>query len=103
MASRVAFIESGRRGAHGGDLVRRLDRLGTDAAARQAVGRLVRDLAGATDLPAPTDLLTLIERQGRLPTLAYGRRVPGHSLWVWYLATDEQLQIVGLTSAPHDV
>ena len=94
MASRVAFI---------GDLVRRLDSLGTDAATRHAVGRLVRDLAGDADLPAPTDVLTLIDRLGRLPTLAYGRRVPGHSLWVWYLATDEHLQIVGLTRAPRDV
>jgi hypothetical protein len=32
------------------------------------------------------------------PVLAHGRRVPEHRLWVWYLATDERLEVVGLTA-----
>ena len=40
-----------------------------------------------------------LERQRHLPVLAHGRRVPAHRLWVWYLATDERLEVVGLTAS----
>jgi hypothetical protein len=40
-----------------------------------------------------------LEREGRLPVLAHGRRVSEHRLWVWYLATDERPDIVGLTAS----
>jgi hypothetical protein len=60
---------------------------------------VVRDLCDARELPGPADVLMALEREGRLPVLAHGRRVSEHGLWVWYLATDERLEIVGLTAS----
>ena len=53
----------------------------------------------ARELPRHVDALMAIEREGRLRVLAHGRRVPEHRLWVWYLATDERLEVVGLTAS----
>jgi hypothetical protein len=59
----------------------------------------VRDLCDARELPGRADVLMALEREGRLPVLTHGRRVPEHRLWVWYLATDERLEVVGLTAS----
>ena len=58
----------------------------------------MRDLCDARELPGPDDVFMALEREGRLPVLAHGRRVSEHRLWVWYLATDERLEVVGLTA-----
>jgi hypothetical protein len=82
-----------------GDLTKRFVALGCSPRARRAVGRVVRDLCDARELPGSADVLMALEREGRLPVLAHGRRVPEHRLWVWYLATNERLEVVGLTAS----
>lgn len=88
-----------RRVPYIGELTKRFVALGCSPRARRAAGRVVGDLCDARELPGPTDVLMALEREGRLPVLAHGRRVPEHRLWVWYLATDERLEVVGLTAS----
>jgi hypothetical protein len=58
------------------------------------------------ELPGPADALTFIpdpdERPDARRVLAYARRVPGHNLWVWYLAMadDVRVRLVALTNIP---
>jgi hypothetical protein len=88
-----------RRVPYIGELTKRFVALGCSPGARRAVGRVVRDLCDARELPGRADVLMTLEREGRLPVLAHGRRVPEHRLWVWYLATDGRLEVVGLTAS----
>jgi hypothetical protein len=78
-----------------GDLTKRFVALGCGPGARRAVGRVVRDLCDARELPGLADVLMALEREGRLPLLAHGRRMPEQRLWVWYLATESDSKLSG--------
>jgi hypothetical protein len=65
----------------------------------QALGRVINELMGDDELPAPGDVFTLLPPRVALGAqiAAHGRQVPGHGLWVWYRATPDEVEIVALT------
>lgn len=67
-------------------------------AASRDVGRVVLDLCNEAVLPGPNDVLNILppKGEGEVSHAAYGRRVPGRNLWVWYF-TNGRLRIVGVT------
>ena len=61
-----------------------------------AVGRTVRALIGAEDLPGPSDFEATRKPFGR----AWVRRVAGRNLWLWYRFNDEEVMLVAVTTDP---
>ena len=70
-----------------------------DASAARDIGRIVRALADANQLPAPDDFQGIMPGADDAPvrTFAFARRVAGRNLWLWYQATAEEVTLVGLT------
>jgi hypothetical protein len=83
-----------------GNLKAHLDALRVGRTARTDVGRVVRQLVDAEELPGPSDVSALVSMtDSHLQAMLYGRRVPGRPLWVWYRSTDVQIELVGVTRA----
>ena len=61
-----------------------------------ALGRTIRALADAVDLPGPMDFEASVRPSGR----AWVRRVAERNLWVWYRVTAEELILVTVTTDP---
>jgi hypothetical protein len=61
-----------------------------------AVGRTVRALTAAEDLPGPSDFEATRKPFGR----AWVRRVAGRNLWLWYRFNDEEVMLVAVTTDP---
>jgi hypothetical protein len=54
------------------------------------VGRVVRALCDAEELPGPGDLFRVLAPDERgIAIASHGRQVPGHDLWVWYFANGD--------------
>jgi hypothetical protein len=69
--------------------------------ASQATGAVARVLATAPSLPLEGDVYTFLPDAGDgVQVLAHCRRVPGRNHWLWYWSTEEEVQLVGLTSTP---
>ena len=61
-----------------------------------SVGRAVRALAAADELPGPADYEANARPVGR----AWVRRVGSRNLWLWYRFTDEEVVLVTVTTDP---
>jgi hypothetical protein len=61
-----------------------------------AVGRTVRLLAAANELPGPADFEAAERPVGR----AWVRRVAGRNLWVWYRFTADEVILLAVTTEP---
>ena len=68
------------------------------------VGRVISALENEQDLPGPGDVYSFVpdptRREEAVQLLAHARRVVGRNLWIWYWATDEEVQLVALTNIP---
>ena len=62
----------------------------------QAVGRTIRALSGAEDLPGVSDYEATGKRVGR----AWVRRVGGRNLWLWFRFTEEELVLLTVSTEP---
>lgn len=61
-----------------------------------AVGRAVRTLAAADELPGASDY----EAKGQTVGRAWVRRVGGRNLWLWFRFNDEEVILVTVTTDP---
>jgi hypothetical protein len=61
-----------------------------------ALGRTLRALLSADELPSPVDTTAAVPPTGS----AYVRRVAGHNVWLWYLVRGEELVLLTVTSEP---
>ena len=62
----------------------------------EAVGRTIRGLASADDLPGASDYEAAGKRIGR----AWVRRVGGRNLWLWFRFTDDELLLLTVSTEP---
>ncbi len=62
----------------------------------KAVGRTIRALAGADELPEPSDYEATGKRVGR----AWVRRVGGRNLWLWFRFTSDELLPLTVSTNP---
>ena len=85
-----------------GQLKALLDTLSLPGAAKAQVARVVADLLAADILPGPADLMTALPWELPDFRLAYVRRVPGQTVWVWYFYREREdaLTIVAITKVP---
>ena len=69
------------------------------------VGRVISALENERELlPGPGDVYAFVPdptgREEAVRLLAHARRVSGRNLWIWYWATDDDVQLVALTNVP---
>lgn len=62
----------------------------------EAVGRTIRALSGADELPGPVDYQASGKRVGR----SWVRRVGGRNLWLWFRFTDTELVLLTVSTEP---